>query len=300
VSWRPAIVDHRKEEGMQDEVLSLRVIIVAIGGLVFGILLLLSPYYFTRDPLWISISSVLGSFILSYGVVTPIHNYFLWKHQVERTQEVLEASLIAFQDKIATSVLSNVEWVRNIQKYGIKHIHYDMPRDDINNVIKNAKNAYIRFLVFSYGLIRDWHFAPFKEALANGCKIEILTADPDNNCLVKYCEETGSYKDNDERYWAEQCIRSLNRIKNELPPEHKENFNFRMYTTTTSIVAIEIGPPGKAPDHIWFGILWSHSQSFQGPWFEIEGDDRLATHIHDHIDEIKRREPDSIVDVVKG
>src|SRR5918999_52660 len=90
------------------EVLPLRTVIVAIVGLIFGILLLFSPYLFTgqppSEPLWVTLASVLGAFILSAAVMTPIHSYFLWKYQLEQTQSVLEKSLAAVQDNISSSV----------------------------------------------------------------------------------------------------------------------------------------------------------------------------------------------------
>jgi hypothetical protein len=275
----------------RSELTRARTILVSIGGLAVGILVLLSPYYFALKPLWISILSVLGSFILTSCVITPIQAYFLWRYQLEQTRAVLETSLTNFQGAISSSILSYFKWIRNIEEYGIKHVYHQVPENIIKEAINTSKNAYIRFLVLSYGLMKELYSEEFREALSNGCKVEVLTAEPNKNCLVRYYEETASYKDKRERYWAELCVNGLQKIKEDLPSECKGSFDYHTYTSATSIVALEIGPPEKVPARVWFGILWSHSQSYQGPWFEIRGDSRLAAYIHSHINEIKRREP---------
>lgn len=230
---------------------------------------------------------------ISYGVLKYFTGEVKSEIGISKKSEHLAAKIDI--DKLF-SALSNINLVKNIEEYVIKHVYRNMPRDNINEAIKTAKNVEIRFLVFSYALIWNHHFEPFKEALANGCIIEVITAHIENNCFIKYCEETDLYKENREYEWAKACVISLNKIKHELPLADKDKFTFSTYTSTTPIAAIEIGPSKETPRYIWFGILWSHSQSYDGPWFEIQGDNRLATYIHDHINEIKRREPAPIVD----
>jgi hypothetical protein len=231
----------------------------------FGLLILLIPYLFDGvKPIWQNLSSVVGTFIIASAGIGTLNFLYLRQAQIDETRGALKESLVPFENSIRSVILSNIAWINNINESGLKKISDGMPREEIGKAIRTANQGSIRYLFLSHATINHEESA-FYEAVKNGCSIQIIVADPIDNCVIKFSESTESYKNNHEQVYAGICIDNIKRIKNKLPEEHKKKFIIKTYSCIPSIVVVQV------INRFWFGILWNHQESFIGPWFEIEG-----------------------------
>jgi len=190
----------------------------------------------------------------------------------------------AIRELREASGVTKIEWIKNIEEAGIKTIYPSVPRESINAAISSARLGRIRFFFLSYATIYEYANA-FHQALEQGCDIEIIIADPVENCVIAFAESSPSYKKNRERQFAEMCMGRLETMISNIPNQYRGKFRVSTYSAPSSIVVIEV------LDRIWFGILWCHTESFQGPWFEIQGTDKMVSkHLCAHIDAVKKHE----------
>jgi len=249
---------------------TLTKLLVAIWTII-GLVILFLPYYLKLlDPLLQTMFSVFGSFVLSSAALGAVNTYFLRQAQMDETKSVLAESMNSLKSDFNASLFSVFDWVGNIDKAGIRAVYEGIPRERIKTAIKQSHDGYIRFLFLSYAVINE-HEKAFKQAIEQGCTIEILVADPIKNCIIEFSESSSSHKKNRERQYADMCIANLKRIRATLTEDCQDRFITKTYTCSPSIVVVEV------LDVFWFGILWSHDESFHGPWFEVQGRDKLLS-----------------------
>lgn len=252
---------------------------------IIGLLIIFAPFYANIPKGFLEIlCSILGAFILSSAAIGTINNYFLRQSQIDETKEVLKETFLTYQSDIEKFFFNNFKWVKSIDDSGLRKIHESFPRECIHSVFENSKNVKIRFLFLSYAVINEFEKC-FRDAIENGCTIEIIVADPVDNVVIEFYENCEGYKKNRERNYAEMCISNLKRIKDNIDKEKTENFRFKTFKAPPSITCVLID------NWCCFGILWAHDESFHGPWFEANGGKSpIIKWIQAHIDAIITKE----------
>ena len=268
---------------------STRVGLLAAMWTIIGILTLFAPTMFGLSaPLWTNLCSVLGALIISSAGIGTVSALYLRRSQQAETRQILAEDLITFQKETTNAFLERIEWVRSIEAAGIKNVVPSIPDKEIEAALGIAKDERIRFLFASYATISKYDKG-IREALRNGCAVDIIIADPKTNSYVAFMEADPAFQANNERLYAEICAGNVRKLRDALPAEHRGKFSLFFYDIPPSIVTIQIG------QRFWFGALWAHSESFHGPWFEVRGDDKLlpawlAAHI-DKVATCARKEP---------